>query len=36
LPELFAQAGCRFDFGRETVQPLVARVSEALDRLAAC
>jgi oligoendopeptidase F len=35
LPELFAKAGCRFDFGRETVQPLVARVSEALDRLAA-
>jgi oligoendopeptidase F len=35
LPELFAKAGCRFDFGRETVRPLVARVSEALDRLAA-
>jgi len=35
LPELFARAGCRFDFGRDTVRPLVARVSEALDRLAA-
>jgi oligoendopeptidase F len=35
LPELFAKAGCRFDFGRETVRPLVVRVSEALDRLAA-
>ncbi|MEN9778106.1 MAG: hypothetical protein RJB04_1861, partial [Verrucomicrobiota bacterium] len=34
LPELFAKAGCRFDFGRETVRPLVVRVSEELDRLA--
>ena len=34
LPELFAKAGCRFDFGRETVHPLVVRVSEELELLA--
>ena len=34
LPELFAKAGCRFDFGRETVRPLVVRVSDELHRLA--
>jgi len=23
LPELFAAAGCRFDFSRQTIQPLI-------------
>jgi oligoendopeptidase F len=30
LPELFEAAGCRFDFSRETVQPLVKLVSAEL------
>ena len=30
LPELFQTAGCRFDFSRETVQPLVKLVSAEL------
>jgi oligoendopeptidase F len=30
LPELFQAAGCRFDFSRETVQPLVRLVSAEL------
>jgi oligoendopeptidase F len=30
LPELFKAAGCRFDFSRETVKPLVKLVSDAL------
>jgi oligoendopeptidase F len=33
LPELFERAGCRFDFGRDTVRPLVRLVSDELDRL---
>jgi len=33
LPELFAAAGCRFDFSRETIQPLVTLVREDLARL---
>lgn len=32
LPELFATAGCRFDFSAETLRPLVALVQEALDQ----
>lgn len=34
LPELFNAAGCRFDFSRETLRPLMARVQEALAQLA--
>jgi oligoendopeptidase F len=33
LPELFAGAGCRFDFSRETVRPLLGLVRDELDRL---
>lgn len=33
LPELFAAAGCRFDFTRETVRPLLQRVRDELGRL---
>jgi oligoendopeptidase F len=33
LPELFAAAGCRFDFSRETVQPLVQLVQSELANL---
>ena len=33
LPELFERAGCRFDFGRETVRPLIQSVSQELARL---
>jgi oligoendopeptidase F len=33
LPELFAAAGCRFDFSRETVRPLLQRVRDELGRL---
>lgn len=33
LPELFARAGCRFDFSRETVRPLVERVRAELETL---
>jgi oligoendopeptidase F len=35
LPELFAAAGCRFDFSRLTVQPLVQMVQSELERLGA-
>jgi oligoendopeptidase F len=32
LPELFATAGCRFDFGADTIRPLIGRVrSEIFD-----
>lgn len=31
LPELFAAAGCLFDFSRQTVQPLVARLKKELE-----
>jgi hypothetical protein len=30
LPELFEAAGCRFDFSRETVKPLVKLVNAEL------
>jgi len=33
LPELFAAAGCRFDFSRQTVQPLVQLVQSELANL---
>jgi oligoendopeptidase F len=33
LPELFAAAGCRFSFTRETVQPLVQLVKSELAKL---
>ena len=33
LPELFERAGCRFDFGRETVRPLIQGLSRELARL---
>jgi oligoendopeptidase F len=33
LPELFAAAGCRFDFSRETVKPLVNLVSTELAKM---
>ncbi|MEW6161679.1 MAG: M3 family oligoendopeptidase, partial [Verrucomicrobiota bacterium] len=33
LPELFAAAGCRFDFSRETVRPLVELVQRELQSL---
>lgn len=33
LPELFAAAGCRFDFSRQTVQPLVRLVRDELAAL---
>jgi oligoendopeptidase F len=33
LPELFAAAGCRFSFDRQTVQPLVQLVKEELGKL---
>ncbi|MGZ4984208.1 MAG: M3 family oligoendopeptidase [Chthoniobacterales bacterium] len=33
LPELFAAAGCRFDFSRETVKPLVHLISSELQKL---
>ncbi|MDB6058236.1 MAG: oligoendopeptidase family [Verrucomicrobiales bacterium] len=33
LPELFAAAGCRFDFSRETVKPLVNLISTELEKL---
>lgn len=34
LPELFAKAGCRFDFSRETLKPLTQLVRAELARLA--
>jgi oligoendopeptidase F len=33
LPELFQAAGCRFEFGRETVQPLIQHVRDELAKL---
>lgn len=33
LPELFSSAGCRFDFGRETIAPLMNLVREELASL---
>jgi oligoendopeptidase F len=33
LPELFEAAGCRFDFSRHTVQPLVRMVQSELANL---
>jgi oligoendopeptidase F len=33
LPELFESAGCRFDFSRQTVRPLVQLVAEELEHL---
>lgn len=33
LPELFARAGCRFDFTRETLRPLTALVRDELAKL---
>jgi oligoendopeptidase F len=33
LPELFQAAGCRFDFSRQTVQPLVKLVQDELARM---
>jgi oligoendopeptidase F len=35
LPELFAAAGCRFDFSQQTVQPLVKLVRSDLEKLKA-
>jgi len=33
LPELFAAAGCRFDFGADTLRPLIQVVRDELGRL---
>jgi oligoendopeptidase F len=33
LPQLFAAAGCRFDFSSETIRPLIQRVRDELLRL---
>jgi len=33
LPELFAAAGCKFEFSRETIKPLVGLVRDELTRL---
>jgi oligoendopeptidase F len=33
LPELFAAAGCKFSFNRETVKPLVQLVKDELAKL---
>jgi oligoendopeptidase F len=33
LPELFAAAGCKFDFSRETIAPLARDVRNELDKL---
>jgi oligoendopeptidase F len=33
LPELFAAAGCRFDFSQQTVAPLVKLLSNELAKL---
>jgi len=33
LPDLFARAGCRFDFSRQTLAPLMDRVQQALAAL---
>jgi oligoendopeptidase F len=33
LPELFSAAGCRFEFNRATIKPLVNLVSTELAKL---
>jgi oligoendopeptidase F len=33
LPDLFQAAGCRFDFSRDTIRPLVQFVGEELRKL---
>ena len=33
LPELFAAAGCKFDFSQQTVKPLIEMVSMELEQL---
>jgi oligoendopeptidase F len=33
LPELFAAAGCRFEFSAQTIRPLVALVRTELEKL---
>ena len=33
LPELFAAAGCRFDFSTQTIKPLVELVRTELGKL---
>jgi oligoendopeptidase F len=33
LPELFAAAGCRFDFSRRTIKPLVGLLRGQLEKL---
>jgi oligoendopeptidase F len=33
LPELFSAAGCKFDFTRETVKPLVKFIRKELETL---
>ncbi|HKS37927.1 MAG TPA: M3 family oligoendopeptidase, partial [Verrucomicrobiae bacterium] len=33
LPELFAAAGCPFDFSEKTVKPLIALVRQELAKL---
>jgi oligoendopeptidase F len=35
LPELFAAAGCKFEFSRKTIAPLVRLVEDELARLPA-
>jgi len=35
LPELFAAAGCKFEFSRKTMAPLVALVRRELAKLPA-
>jgi oligoendopeptidase F len=35
LPELFAAAGCKFEFSRKTMAPLVALVRGELGKLKA-
>ena len=33
LPELFAAAGCRFDFSQQTIKPLVELLGRELEKL---
>jgi hypothetical protein len=33
LPELFATAGCRFEFSAKTIQPLTQLLREELEKL---
>ena len=33
LPELFAAAGCRWDFGKAALRPLIEAVEREMDRL---